>query len=99
MSIARPPGGDQGTKPKPYTAPQAAALLGVSVDTVQRHHADLGGFRVGERILIPRHRVDTLLEGDEPTFARATALLGLLSAAERVELARVALNWQEGGRG
>jgi hypothetical protein len=53
---------------------------------------------VGDRILIPRHRVDKVLEGDEPPFARATALLGLLSAAERVELARVALNWREGGR-
>lgn len=96
-SIAQAPPG--GAKPKPYTVSQTAALLGVSVDALQKHYDDFGGFRVGDRILIPRHRVDKLLEGDEPTLARATALLGLLSAAERVELARVALNWQEGGRG
>lgn len=80
---------------KPYSVKEAAELLGLSEDHVARNHLDFGGIKTGQRYLIPRHRVDALVygpNGPQPPLERVIALLPALSAAERVELARVALS-------
>jgi excisionase family DNA binding protein len=48
-----------------YTIRQAADRLGVSYDSVHVHYRELGGFRVGRRILLPRSVVDRLVAGPE----------------------------------
>jgi hypothetical protein len=81
---------------------EAAALLGVSPDAIEANYAQLGGRRVGRRILIPRWAVDRMLRdprdadrgGDEdgtPPLERVLALLPRLAPEERVRVARAAL--------
>ena len=54
-------GGRHGAPPRrPYSVREAAALLGVSEDAIERNYQDLEGFRIGRRILIPRRVVDRL---------------------------------------
>jgi len=97
-------GGPPGAPPRrPYSVREAAALLGVSDDAIERNYHDLEGFRVGRRILIPRRVVDRLTgapgDGDDepaddpaPAIERVLALLPLLARDERVAVARVALS-------
>jgi hypothetical protein len=85
---------------------EAAALLGVSEDAIEGNYRDLEGFRIGRRILIPRHVVDRLVcppedahdehgehAGDQQPAAveRVLALLPLLARDERVKVAQAAL--------
>jgi hypothetical protein len=91
------------TVQNPYCVREAAALLGVSADAIEAHHAQLGGRRVGRRILIPRWAVDRLVcdpgdadggggrgEGGAP-LERVLALLPLLAPEERLRVAQAAL--------
>jgi hypothetical protein len=87
----------------PYSVREAAALLGVSPDAVEANYEQLGGRRVGRRILIPRWAVDRLVydprDGDEdetPPLERVLALLPLLARDERVQVAQAALATPEG---
>jgi hypothetical protein len=82
---------------------EAAALLGVSPDAIEANYAQLGGRRVGRRILIPRWAVDRLVcepddadggagRGEDGTpLERVLALLPLLAPEERLRVAQVAL--------
>jgi hypothetical protein len=72
--------------------------LGVSPDAVEANYAQLGGRRVGRRILIPRWAVDRLVydppdggEDESPPLERVLALLPLLAPEERLRVAQVAL--------
>lgn len=68
--------------PPPYKTAEAAALLGVAQATVERYYAELGGIKLGSRIVIPRAKVDELagIPAAEPAppLARVEALLPLL---------------------
>jgi hypothetical protein len=46
---------------RPYSAREAAGLLGVSHDSLTRHFESLHGFRLGARVLFPRWAVDRLV--------------------------------------
>jgi hypothetical protein len=90
---------------RPYSVREAAALLGVSPDVIEGNYQDLEGFRIGRRILIPRHVVDRLAgdppaaqgadgepdDGQVPALERVLALLPLLARDERVAVAQAAL--------
>jgi hypothetical protein len=94
------------TAQNPYSVREAAALLGVSPDAIEANYAQLGGRRVGRRILIPRWAVDRLVcappdegggggeSGDAdgtPPLERVLALLPLLAPEERLRVAQAAL--------
>lgn len=90
----------------PYSVREAAALLGVSQDAIEANYAQLEGFRIGRRILIPRPVVDRLVgashedggndEAEAPALERVLALLPHLAPDERVKVAQVALATQSG---
>ena len=46
---------------RPYSAQEAADLLGVSHDSLTRHYETVHGFRLGARVLFPRWAVDRLV--------------------------------------
>ena len=91
-------------RPAVYSVREAAALLGCSVDALERHYADFHGYRVGRRILFPRWAVDRLVSepvATDPTdgaigsgspVERVLSLLPLLSTSDRVRVAQVALS-------
>jgi excisionase family DNA binding protein len=87
-----------------YSVRQAAALLGCSVDALERHHGELHGYRVGRRILFPRWAIDRLVcdpdasdapSQDGSTFASVAGspverVVALLSLLSESERVRVA---------
>jgi excisionase family DNA binding protein len=97
------PAGGQALLPtNPYTAHEAAVLLGCSPDTLERHYGDLHGYRVGRRIRFPRWAIDRLvrdpsagdggdLRDSGTPLTRVLMLLPLLSDNERMRVAQAAL--------
>lgn len=84
---------------------EAAALTGISRDTLRRRVQDgtLSGRKIGGLWRVNRISALAMLPPDtagvEPTaYERAAALLGAMTPAERTEIAKAALTWQEGGR-
>ena len=88
-----------------YTAAQAAALLGCSVEAIEENAGDLGAFRAGGRLLVPRTRLHALLwedldasgtdgraPGEPSVLDRVLRVLPLLEREERISLARAALS-------
>ena len=73
----------------PYKTAEAVALLGVSQDAIENHYRDLGGTKIGARVVIPRARVDELcgIPAPDPT-----------PAVERVLALVPLLDWRECGR-
>ena len=51
-------------QPAAYSVAQAARILGVSAKTIRAavYRGEMGSFRVGRRLLIPRVCVDTMLQ-------------------------------------
>ena len=106
-----PAGGPRGpnstVRERPYSVREAALLLGVSQDAIEANYRDLEGFRIGRRILIPRHALDRLVSAPReahdaheahdqdrqpaPPVERVLALLPLLARDERVKVAQAAL--------
>jgi hypothetical protein len=90
---------------RPYSATEAAALLGVSHDTLTRHFESLHGFRLGARVLFPRWAVDRLVADPDGGHAgaaeespaetrpveRVLALLALLSTDDLRAVTRAIL--------
>lgn len=95
--VVRGPGRDGLSRP--YSAREAAALLGVSHDTLTRHYESVHGYRLGARVLFPRWAVDRLVAdpgavgeiGEAPTVERVLALLPLLSADDLRKVTRAVL--------
>ena len=93
-----------GRSRRPYSAREAAALLGVSHDLLTRHYESVHGFRLGARVLFPRWAVDRLVTdpeagragaaeqpGEAPAVERVLALLALLSADDLRTVTRAIL--------
>lgn len=79
---------------QPYSVKEAAHLLGVSPVHITRHYKELGGTKLGERYLIPRHAVDALVygpTGPKAPLDRVLEALPVLSKDERIQVARLAL--------
>jgi excisionase family DNA binding protein len=55
------------TEPRTYTVEEAARLLGIgrtaAYDAVKR--GDIPTIRIGRRLLVPRYRLDAMLDGGE----------------------------------
>jgi hypothetical protein len=90
--------------PVVYSVREAAALLGCSVDALERHYADFHGYRVGRRILFPRWAIERLISDPRTTGATDDAnrdgspveyvlsMLPFLSTSDRVRVAQTALS-------
>ena len=101
-TVGRAP--DVGRWGRPYSAREAAALLGVSHDTLTRHYKSVHGFRLGARVLFPRWAVDRLIvspdagragaaekTSEAPAVERVLALLALLSGDDLRTVTRAIL--------
>jgi excisionase family DNA binding protein len=98
----RPEARTAGGPSRAYSAAEAAALLGVSHDTLTKHYRSVHGYRLGTRVLFPRWAVDRLItdpeaggrdEGAEQTPAvdRVLALLPLLKVDDLRTVTRAIL--------
>ena len=105
--VPHPPPAGRGGRTSPasvaYSVREAAALLGCSVDALERHYGDFHGYRVGRRILFPRWAIDRLVCAPEGAASggagdagapveRVLTLLPLPSGSERVQVAQAALS-------
>lgn len=84
------------------TVKQAAATLGISTDRVERafRKGQLPGYQLGpnEAICLVADAVEEKAGLVSP-YGRILELLGQVTPAQRTEIAKAALTWQEGGRG